>query len=246
MILTDELKQELIECAEQSKPYEMCGLLFDRNGVIEFKQYENIADNPYEHFEINSEVWWLEDNIVAVVHSHNNGRNYLSADDIRQMRLCELPYVLVCGNEVSFYRPIEPFIGRPFEFNEMDCYNLFRDCYMLAGIDYPEFTYPPDWYDQGMNLYVDNLQKYGFEKIDGKLQTGDVILFSIRSEIPNHCAVYLKNNVFIHHSIDRLSKRDVLGGYWLKNLHSVWRNEQCKSKLNFTAIYANLDQNLVL
>lgn len=245
IVLTDELKQELIECAEKCKPYEMCGLLFDNNGVISFKEYPNVADDPIEHFEIDSSVWWLEENIVAVVHSHNNGRAYLSANDVRQMRLVELPYVLVCGNEVNCYRPIEPFIGRPFEFNQIDCYNLFRDVYMLAGIDYPEKTYPENWYELNMNLYIEGLSENGFEKVDNVLETGDVILFCIGSdEIPNHCGIYLENDLFIHHSIDRLSKRDILGGYWLKNVHSVWRNNKCRSQLNFMAVYENLEQNL--
>lgn len=240
-MITEELKQILIETAKKEYPNEMCGVLIKNNENIEFKQCENLSDNPTELFEIDSSIL-IDNNVIAIVHSHTNGRNYLSKYDVNNQRLTDLDWVLVCGEQVLKYRPIAPLLGRPFEFNKQDCYNLFQDCYMLAGIDFPSFEYPENWYELGMDLYADNLVKYGFEKVETP-ELGDVILFQVGSEIPNHAGVYLGQQMFIHHSIDRLSKRDIYGGYWLKNTHSIWRYK-CKSQLNFTAILENLEQNL--
>lgn len=241
-MITEELKQILINTAKKEFPKEMCGILFlDEDNIVKFKQCDNLSDNPIELFEIDSTVL-IDYNVIAIVHSHTNGRNYLSKCDMQNQRLLNLDWVLVCDDNVMIYRSIAPLLGRPFEFNKQDCYNLFKDCYMLAGIDFPEFKYPDNWYEQGMNLYVDNLLKYGFEKVDTP-EIGDVILFTIGSEIANHAGVYIDNQLFIHHSIDRLSKRDILGGYWLKNTHSIWRYKW-KSQLNFTAILENLETNL--
>lgn len=241
-MITEELKQILINTAKKEFPKEMCGILFlNEENNVEFKQCDNLSDNPTELFEMDNSVL-IDYNVVAIVHSHTNGRNYLSKYDMRNQHLLNLDWVLVCGEQVIKYRPIEPLLGRPFEFNKQDCYNLFRDCYMLAGSDHlPNFEYPDNWYEQGMNLYVDRLPEYGFEKVDN-LEIGDVILFTIGSEIPNHAGVYLGDNLFIHHSIDRLSKRDIFGGYWLKNTHSIWRYKW-KSQLNFMAILENLEMS---
>lgn len=242
-MITEELKQILIDTAKKEFPKEMCGVLIENNGNIEFKQCENLSKEPTELFEIDSSVL-IDFNVVAIVHSHTNGRNYLSKYDMRNQRVTDLKWVLVCGDEVIEYRSIEPLLGRPFEFNKQDCYNLFRDCYMLAGSDHlPEFEYPDNWYEQGMNLYIDRLPEYGFKKVDN-IEIGDVLLFQIGSDIPNHAGVYIGEQLFIHHSIERLSKRDMLGGYWLKNLHSIWRFK-CRSKLNFTAILENLEVNSI-
>ena len=242
-MITQELKQILIDTAKKEFPKEMCGILFlDEDNTIKFKQCTNLSINPTELFEIDNSVL-INYNVIAIVHCHTNGRNYLSKYDMQNQQLLNLDWVLVCNDNVITYRPISPLLGRQFEFNKQDCYNLFRDCYMLAGSDHlPEFEYPNNWYEQGMNLYVDRLPEYGFEKVDIP-EIGDVILFTIGSEIPNHAGVYIGNQLFIHHSIDRLSKRDILGGYWLKNAHSIWRYKW-KSQLNFTAILENLEMNL--
>lgn len=238
MKLTDELKRELIEIAQKKYPNEMCGIITEIDGKDCFVQCENISDAPTELFEIDGNVW-LDYDIKAIVHSHTNGRNYLSKYDMRNQKIHDIDWILVCGEQVISYRPIAPLLGRPFEFNKQDCYNLFRDCYMLAGSDHlPEFEYPENWYVIGMNLYADRLPEYGFEKVN-EPELGDVILFQIGSELPNHAGIYIGRQLFIHHLTDRLSKRDIYGGYWQKYTHSIWRYK-CKSQLNFMAILENL------
>ena len=236
-MITEKLKHELIATAKKEYPLEMCGVLLKQDDEIIFQQCENISEQPTELFELDSTVL-LSDKVVAIVHSHTNGRNYLSKWDMANQQLTDLAWVLVCGDSVNVYRPIPPLLGREFVFNLQDCYNLFRDCYMVAGVDLPVFTYSPDWYKQGQNLYVEELKAHGFEQVN-TLEVGDVILFTIGSTIANHAGIYLGEELFIHHLINRLSKRDVYGGYWLQNTHSIWRYKW-KSQLNFTAIYENL------
>lgn len=240
-MLTEKLKQTLIDVAKKEYPNEMCGVLIkNSSNIVEFIQCENLSDTPTELFELDSSVL-IEYDVIAIVHSHTNGKNYLSKCDMKNQRILDLDWILVCDDQVICYRPIAPLLGRPFEFNKQDCYNLFKDCYMLSGIDFPDFTYPYNWYELGMNLYVDNLSKYGFEKVDTP-ELGDVILFQVGSQLPNHAGIYVGKQMFIHHSIDKLSKRDIYGGYWLKCTHSIWRYK-CRSQLNFTAILNNLEMN---
>ncbi|EIN27790.1 hypothetical protein ECFDA504_1361, partial [Escherichia coli FDA504] len=42
-----------------------------------------------------------------------------------------------------------------------DCYTLFRDAYHLAGIDMPDFEREDDWWRNGQNLYLDNMEATG-------------------------------------------------------------------------------------
>ena len=76
-MFNEELKQILIETAKKEFPKEMCGVLIKNNGIVEFKQCENLSDNPTELFEIDSSVL-IDYDVVAIVHTHTNGRNYLS------------------------------------------------------------------------------------------------------------------------------------------------------------------------
>ena len=81
-----------------------------------------------------------------------------------------------------------------------------------------DFERRDEWWKIGENLYLDNFEKAGFRKTSlDKLQKGDVILMTINSPVPNHGAVYLGDNMILHHVHGRLSTRDIFGGYWLKN-----------------------------
>lgn len=60
----------------------------------------------------------------------------------------------------------------------MDCYTLFRDFYRLSGCELPNFEHPDYWWEDGLNLYLDNMEKCGFEQVK-EPQIGDVILISV-------------------------------------------------------------------
>ena len=49
-------------------------------------------------------------------------------------------------------------------------------------------------------------------------QRGDIIIFKIYNNIPNHCGVYLEEDIFIHHAENRLSCRESLYPFWIKNI----------------------------
>uniref|UniRef100_UPI00111C49B0 NlpC/P60 family protein n=1 Tax=Xenorhabdus beddingii TaxID=40578 RepID=UPI00111C49B0 len=55
---------------------------------------------------------------------------------------------------------------------------------------------------------------------------GDGILICLGSQTPCHAAIYIGNQQILHHRPDRISKRDIYDGYWLKYTHSVWRHKQ--------------------
>ena len=59
------------------------------------------------------------------------------------------------------------------------------------------------------------------------IQYGDILLMNIESPVPNHAAIYLGENIILHHVTNRLSSRDVYkwGGYYHKMTAMVLRHE---------------------
>ncbi len=70
----------------------------------------------------------------------------------------DLPWWLVCRGAIHKFRCVPHLTGRRFEHGVTDCYTLFRDAYHLAGIEMRIFIGGDDWWRNGQNLYLDNLE----------------------------------------------------------------------------------------
>ena len=180
---------------------------------------------------------------MALVHSHPQGEPKLSQTDLQTQLYSQLDFWLVCDEKIHIFPKIPFLIGREFKHGEMDCYTLFRDFYRLSGCEFPDFERQEYWWEDGFNLYLDNMGKHGFEKVN-EPQIGDVILISVGSDVPNHAAIYVGDQMVLHHAPKRLSKRDLYDGYWLKHTHSIWRYAEW-SMLDFTVPLNSLDLNLI-
>ena len=237
--------EKIINHADSCGEAECCGFVIDNKTYMPCK---NISPTPTEAFEISPDDWIQAETIgeiTAIVHSHPNGLPILSeADQIYQQQTA-VDWWIVCDNQIHKFRFIKPLLGREFEHGKTDCLSIVRDAYMLAGIDLPDYERQDDWWHNGQNLYLDLLPKNGFERMDAEdLQEGDIILVCLGSETPNHAAVYIGNQYILHHCPDRLSKRDLYGGFWRNYTHSIWRHNQWR-KSGYTAISNNLAINSI-
>ena len=60
--------------------------------------------------------------------------------------------------------------------------------------------------------------------IINEIQKHDVLLIHLEANLPNHAAVYLGDQQILHHVQGRLSSRDILGEYYIKNTAFVARH----------------------
>lgn len=232
------MKNKILNHAKQCGEAECCGFVIDNKTYLPCK---NISSTPTETFEIATEDWIdaeQQGEITAVVHSHPNGLPILSQADQFYQQQTGLDWWLVCDNKIHKFRYIKPLLGREFKHGEIDCLTLVRDAYMLTGINLPNYERQDDWWHNGQNLYLDLLPKNEFEQVDD-VQEGDVILVCLGSTTPNHAAIYIGNQFILHHCPNRLSKRDLYDGFWLKYTHSIWRHKQWQLS-GFTAILNNM------
>lgn len=232
------LEQQIITYAKSQEPHECCGFVILKGREAHFLPCENIAADKENHFEIAPEDYLnaeQQGEVIALVHSHPNGEPVLSVADLQTQMYCQLDFWLVCNEKLHIFPKIPPLVGREFEHGVMDCYTLYRDFYRLAGYKMTNYKRDDNWWEDGFNLYLDNIEKEGFEKVTDlhDLQIGDVILVQVSSDVPNHAAIYIGDQMVLHHSPKRLSKRDLYDGYWLKHTHSIWRFKQW-SQLDFT------------
>ena len=250
MKLSELNQKAILNHAQDSAPNECCGFLVsdDMDGLVFYYPCQNVATDPQNYFEISSDDWIEAEKlgeITAIVHSHPNGKPTLSLADRQMQDLLGLDFWLACDNALHYFPKILPLVGREFSHNKTDCYTIFKDFYYLAGLDLPDYYRENEWWEKGQNLYLANMERYGFKRLENgeNLQIGDVILMQVGANVPNHAGIYIGNQIVLHHSPKRLSKRDLYDGYWLKHTHSIWRlNEWQRSQLDFTVALRHLDR----
>ena len=89
----------------------------------------------------------------------------------------------------------------------------------------PKTVFEDDWWEKGFNYFDDLFESYGFTEVDSP-KIGDALIFKVFSNVPNHCGVYIGEDMFLHHAVNRLSCRESLHSGWGIHLHRIVRCNQ--------------------
>jgi len=229
--MNKKVLEDIFKHAEECYPKECCGLIVMIRRRQYYRRCQNITPNQ-GCFVINPKDYAdAEDSgdILKVVHSHCNQNAKPSQADLIGCEKSALPWVIVSWptKQVHEFKPDgyqAPLIGREFVHGVVDCYSLVQDYYKQElRIEISDFVRPDDWWKKGGNLYLDNFEKAGFVKTE-KLEKHVGILMQVASPVPNHAAIYLGDNIILHHLQNRLSCREVYGGYWQKNTWAILKH----------------------
>ena len=236
MTLIDDVKAAAIEHGVREFPREACGLVIIFKGRQQYAACRNIAEGT-DQFAIHPEDYADADakgEIVAVVHTHPNLPPVPSQADRVSCEQTGIAWFIVgiptlVWGELYPSGYVAPLVGRVWSHGVLDCYSIIRDWYQQErGITLLDFDRRDEWWLRGENLYAENFAKAGFREVSvNDLQTGDVIMMTIGASVANHGAIYLGDEVMLHHIQNRLSTRDVYGGFWQKNTVKVVRHGSC-------------------
>lgn len=227
-VIADDVMQSIFSHALVESPRECCGLIVNVADTQIYVQCQNLSASAHEQFVLSPDDFARAESrgeILAIVHSHP----FASAEPSEADRVaCEssgLPWLIVNPQTGAMVR-IDPcgyvsdLLGRPFVYGVHDCYTLVVDYYRVElGIRLRHYVRDDrfGWWKDGKNLYMERFAESGFMPVDQPAK-GDVILMQIDgSPVPNHIGVYLGGNLFMHHLVRQLSRRDVLDGYWQKH-----------------------------
>ncbi|RYD28927.1 MAG: peptidase P60 [Lysobacteraceae bacterium] len=235
-VVNPENRKKFLEHALDQMPREACALLIETKHRQELVICENQSEVPNQ-FVIGPTDYLkaLQRGLpVGVVHSHCYEAPTPSEADLVQCERSHLPWYILSvptGQWHSFgptnYKA--PLVGRSFSHGVLDCYSLIRDYYLeTLGIELKDFDRDYEWWDKGQNLYLENFQSAGFREVPPEdMLPHDVLLMQIHSDVVNHGAIYLGDDLMLHHLNRRLSTRDVYGGYYQRHTVKVLRHEDC-------------------
>lgn len=236
MNIPDDVLDQIREHVNATAERECCGLIVATKKKLRYVPVKNIATTN-EHFVMDpQEQAAAEDSgeVMAIVHSHPKEKPTPSEPDLAQIERTQLPW-LIMNWPLNTYTITEPsgyqapLIGRQFQHGVLDCYTLIQDAFKREkNITLMDFHSEDQWWLKGLNHYREQLPIAGFVEMNREtytLQPWDLITMKVASPVENHAAIYLGDNVILHHVMGRLSGRDVYGGWWREITRGIWRHK---------------------
>lgn len=231
--MNDIIRAEALAHAREDDPREACGLVVVIKGRERYVRCRNLSPTPDNFIMDPADYAAAEDlgTVVAVFHSHPVTPPTPSQADLVACEQTGLPWYIVNPKtgqwgecRPSGYKP--PLVGRQYAWGIMDCWTCVRDWYAETwGLELPDWKRPtPDDWDRHP-MFDDCWSEAGFRPVALEdIQYGDALLLSLNNHRNNHVAVYVGEQMILHHLQGRLSSRDVLGGYYLKQVSRVLRH----------------------
>ena len=213
-------------------PKEGCGVIGVVKGKSKWFPCENLAMQD-EDFVINPDDFNkanMESDIIGIVHSHVHGSPQPSYNDVKHCNALGIPYYIFSypNMELEMLRPrrvINELAGREYEFGIFDCLEAVRDHYsQKLNIELRKREpYLDDWWEKGEDYFTaKHIKEWGFKPVDN-LKENDVLIFNMGASVGTHCGVYLYDDIFFHHAVNRLSCKENLYPLWKKHLTGIYR-----------------------
>ena len=217
--LTDAIRQH----AAAEYPNECCGVIVQCGHRQHYIPCHNDAGSPEEQFLMRDSDYRsaeAQGEIIMIIHSHPDVPVLIPSETDRiQCDYSGLEWGIISWPEGDFCtfspRADRDYTGRPWVLGHADCWSLIMDYHRREfGIVLKNWSVPYEWWKDGKeNRYEDHWYAEGFREVQ-HLQPGDMVMMRIGSPVTNHAAVYLGNNLILHHNFGNLSARVPYGQHF--------------------------------
>ena len=217
-------------------PKEACGVVVQAGRRQNYIPCRNIADNPTEAFTLapaDKLAAAQAGEIIMIIHSHPDVVRLIPSEmDRVQCDWSGIEWGIMSWPDGDFCtlapRVERDYTGRVWLLGYDDCWSLIREFYQRErGIELGDHSVPYEWWEKGENIYDDNWQGEGFVEIDpSNILPGDIVMMRVQAQVTNHAAIYLGENLILHHMCGHLSSRVPYGKYYRDRTVRVVRHKE--------------------
>ena len=200
----NQIKQHALEVPNE----ECCGLILN-NCIL---KANNVSANKNNSFMIHPKDYLRAEKISEIVgfyHSHSEGSDEFSELDIKHSNHNKLPLVMyhvptdkfkIHDNFDDNYSKYQKYLGIKFGYNNADCLTLVEEFYTNEfQINLPKITRNQNWFIDTPNILEENIENFGFLKINERPKFGDVFVS------PRHLMIYIGRNQILHNMLNSYS-----------------------------------------
>ncbi|WP_277977379.1 C40 family peptidase [Pantoea endophytica] len=213
------------EHVEAEYPREACGVVVQIGRAQEYVRCRNISDTPTESFTMADDdlhAAEAQGDVLMIIHSHPDVVQLIPSEmDRIQCDHSGVEWGIMSWPEGDFCtispRGERELAGRQWVLGHADCWTLVMDYFQQThGITLGNWSVDYEWWIDGKeSRYDDNWQGEGFTEVDpASMKPGDVIMMRVQAPVTNHAAVYLGDNIMLHHGFGNLSARVPYGKYY--------------------------------
>jgi len=224
---------EIKEHFDKEYPREGCGVIAVVKGKKQWFPVTNLAEDKDDFIMASDEYirLMISTDIIGIVHNHIDASPEPGETDIEACNTLGIPYYIFSYPDMEL-KVVEPdknfteLYGREYKFGVADCFEAMRDYLHTKEIKIPpRALFEDNWYTKGLDYFCPEVIKnWGHQEINlSELQENDVLIFRVQEEINNHCGVYIGNDIFYHHAVNRLSCRENLYPFWQEYLVGAYR-----------------------
>tara|TARA_R100000234_G_scaffold33603_2_gene19757 strand:- start:504 stop:1208 length:705 start_codon:yes stop_codon:yes gene_type:complete len=230
-------KEKAKEYSEKLYPKEACGLVAIIKGKKVFYPCKNVAESTMEFFALDPDDYADCENqgeIIGIFHSHPVSSSIPSEVDILSCNYLKMLWYIYSNKDDSWNEitPKEnltnPLIGRKFVWGVQDCWSLIYDWYLLnKNITLKKWTRPKSLKEFENNPLFEKCSKdTGFKEVTNQeLKIGDVMLMEGMYNKLSHVALYIGDSTILHHTVGKLSCREIYDLEYQKITKKIYRYE---------------------
>ncbi|NIF20572.1 C40 family peptidase [Candidatus Pantoea multigeneris] len=222
------MRKKVLEAIQQhvaaAYPNEACGVIVQNGRAQQYIPCRNTAEVPTENFTLAPEDFTAAEalgEVLMIIHSHPDVVQLIPSEmDRIQCDWSGVEWGIMSWPDGDFCtlspRVDRDYTGRPWVIGYADCWSLIKEYYSREfSLALGDYSVPLEWWIDGKEaLYDDNWEKEGFAEIStSDLRHGDIIMMRLQSSVTNHAAVYLGENIILHHLSGQLSTRIPYGSY---------------------------------